>query len=372
MTATSTLDRRNLLIDCDIHPGMDGVRELFPFLSRRWTNHLETYGAHQRQVFANTLTYPRMSKDTARADAWPPSGKPPGADLDFMRQQHLDPMNVAYGVLQPLRPGAASVTDPGLAAALAKALNDWQAETWFAREPRLRGSIVVPHEDPKAALAEIERRVGAPEFLQIALPPRSIEPLGRQRFWPIYEAAEASGLPICMHVSGVGGHAITGGGWPSFYIEDHNANVAAIQASLISLIFEGVIRRFPKLRFVLVEGGMAWSLTLGARLDRLAERFRDELPVLGERPSVQIREAFYFTTQPSEEPPRREMLVRLMREAGPDRIMFASDYPHWDYDDPAFSVPSQMTRPEREAILYDNAASLYGLPARTRALVDAG
>lgn len=363
MTSAPVTGGRPRLIDCDIHPGLDGIGALFPYLSQRWIRHLETYGAHMRQVFENALSYPRVAKDTARHDAWPPNGKPPGADLDFMRLQHLDAMNVAYGFLQPLRPGVASITDPDLGAALARAVNDWQAEFWMAREPRLRASIVVPHENPTVALAEIERCAANPGFRQIALPPKSIEPLGRRRFWPIYEAAEALGLPICLHVSGVAGHAITGAGWPSYYIEDHNANVAAIQTSLISLIFEGVTRRFPNLRVTLVEGGMAWSLSLGARLDRLADRFRDELPELGDRPSEHVRQSFYFTTQPSEEPPRRQMLVRLMREVGIDRIMFASDYPHWDTDDPDFSVPSLLTAEEREAILYGNAAQLYGLPA---------
>ena len=49
---------------------------------------------------------------------------------------------------------------------------------------------------------------------------RTSEPLGNRRYWPIYAAAERHGLPIGLHVFGSGGHAYTGTGWPSYYVEE--------------------------------------------------------------------------------------------------------------------------------------------------------
>jgi len=348
-------------IDCDIHPGMVSLAELFPHLEGRWVDHLQAYGVHLRQTFANTMTYPRLARDTARSDAWPPGGKPPGSDLDFLREQHLDAQNIAYGILQPLRPGVASERNLSFAAALARAVNSWQVEKWFKPEPRLKGSIVVAPDDADAAIAEIEHWAGHPGFVQVALPPKSLEPLGRKRYWPIFEAAAKAGLPIGIHVSGVAGHAITASGWPSFYAEDHNSNIAAIQATAISLIFEGVTTRWPDLRFVLIEGGLGWSTALAARLDRTWVRFSSELAHLIEAPSIHLKRSFHFTTQPIEEPDRKGMLTEMLREVGIERILFASDYPHWDYDDPRYAIPGDLTSVERQAILRNNAAALYGL-----------
>lgn len=348
-------------IDCDIHPGMTSLAELKPFLAQKWQVHLDTYGPSTRQTFHGATTYPRMAHDTARADAWPPSGKPPGADLDFMREQHLDAHDVAYGILQPLRPGAASERNPDFGIALCHALNAWQLARWCEPEPRLRGSIVVPVDDTAAAVAEIGRWAGHPAFVQVTLPPKSPEPLGRRRYWPIYEAAAAAGLPIGMHVSGVSGSAISAGGWPSYYVEDHNANVHAMQATVTSLIFEGVTTRWPGLRFVLIEGGVGWAPVLGHRLDHVWSRFRTELPHLTETPSRHLRRNFAFTTQPIEEPPTQDMLVALLRDVGTERILYSSDYPHWDYDDPRYALPGKLDAGERRAILRDNAAALFGL-----------
>ena len=47
-------------------------------------------------------SYPRFHRNAARTDAWPPSGRPPGTDLDFMRRQLLDAWNMDYGILNPL------------------------------------------------------------------------------------------------------------------------------------------------------------------------------------------------------------------------------------------------------------------------------
>jgi hypothetical protein len=58
-----------------------------------------------------------------------------------------------------------------------------------------------------AAVAEIERCGADPRYSQIMLPPKSLEPLGRRKYWPIYEAAQAYDLPIALHVGGVNGYS---------------------------------------------------------------------------------------------------------------------------------------------------------------------
>jgi predicted TIM-barrel fold metal-dependent hydrolase len=78
-------------------------------------------------------------------------------------------------------------------------------------------------------------------------------------------------------------------------------------------------------------------------------------------PSHYVKEHIWFTTQPVEEPERDEHLRDTLNWIGWDRIMFATDYPHWDYDDPASAFKIRMTEQERSMIYRENACSLYGL-----------
>jgi predicted TIM-barrel fold metal-dependent hydrolase len=136
-----------------------------------------------------------------------------------------------------------------------------------SREKRLRASIQVPFEDASAAVAEIDKRAGDPNFAQIQLTSRSTEPLGRPRYWPIFEAAAHHNLTIGLHIGGEAGHGPTAGGWPSFYIEDHHGLTHSMQCQATSMILEGVFERFPNLRMLMIEGGFAWGPPLAWRLD---------------------------------------------------------------------------------------------------------
>jgi predicted TIM-barrel fold metal-dependent hydrolase len=347
------------IIDCDIHPTTRNRSELHPWLPERWRKHLAEYGAQARLPFSTGTQYPKAAPATARRDAWPPAGGPPGSDLAFMQTQLLDPNDTAVGILSPLH-GSARNTD--LDAALCTAVNEWQIEQWVNPEPRLRASVTVAHEDPDLAVEEIARRAGDARFVQILLPSKTNEPLGRKRYWPIFAAAQSAGLPIGVHVNSVGGgYASTGSGWPSYYLQDHHINVHSFQAQVASLALEGVFERFPRLRMVMIEGGFAWLPALCWRLDRHWARMRDEVPECKRPPSEYIREQLWFTTQPVEEPEQPEHLRDTLNWIGWDRLMFATDYPHWDYDDPAAAFKIAMTEQERAMIFRENACAVYGL-----------
>ena len=72
----------------------------------------------------------------------------------------------------------------------------------------------------------------------------------------------------------------------------------------------------------------------------------------------------WFTTQPIEEPDDPQHLVWAIEHAGlQDRLLFATDYPHWDFDSPKQALPRVMDASLRRSILHENALELYGLPA---------
>jgi predicted TIM-barrel fold metal-dependent hydrolase len=74
-----------------------------------------------------------------------------------------------------------------------------------------------------------------------------------------------------------------------------------------------------------------------------------------------VREHFWFTTQPIEEPENAADLAEIMEWVGYDRLMFSTDYPHWDFDDPHRAFKVQLSEQQRAQMFRDNAKALYAL-----------
>jgi len=360
-TSASKGKVKQAIADCDIHPSPKSLKiEIYPYLSKRWRSYLESYGFIYRQGFPNGPAFPKGQPDAARRDAYPPNGGRPGSDLEFMREQHLDPNNVQLGILNPLKSGQ-GLQNSDFAEAYCRAVNEWQIAEWTSKESRLKASLMVPFEDAKASVAEIDHWAGNPHFVQVLLLSRTIEPLGQRRYWPIYEAACRANLPVAVHAFGYGGTPVTGGGWPSFYIEEMVGHAENTQSLLTSMVIEGVFERFPTLKVILVEAGFAWLPALKWRLDKLWHRMRDEIPHVTRPPSELIQEHVWLTTQPMEEPEPREHLLDTIEWIGWDKLLFATDYPHWDFDDPARALPLKLSKERRENFFLGNALDLYGL-----------
>ena len=75
-----------------------------------------------------------------------------------------------------------------------------------------------------------------------------------------------------------------------------------------------------------------------------------------------MREHIWFTTQPIEEPDDPQHLADVIARFGWDRLMFSTDYPHWDFDDPQHVFRFKASDADKARVLRDNAKALYGLP----------
>ena len=346
------------IIDCDIHP-KSSLDDLRPYLSNRWWNYLQTYGQRQRHGYVKGFPYPKSQPLACRRDAWPPGGGLPASDLDFMREQHLDLYGIEWGVMNPLSPSGQGEQNDELSAAMAFAANEYQLEGWNKRDPRLKASVIIPYENTEFACAEIRKRAGDRRFAHVLFLSRTSELLGKRRYWPIFESAVEAGFPVGIHVFGYSGRPMSNTGWPSFYIEEITEHSASLQASVASLIIEGVFERYPELKIVLIEAGFAWIPALGWRLDQNWKRMKDEVPHLRRAPSEYLREHFWASTQPMEESEDPDHVIEVMDWIGWDKILFASDYPHWDFDDPFRALPPGLTEEQRNKIYAGNARALY-------------
>jgi predicted TIM-barrel fold metal-dependent hydrolase len=351
-------------VDCDIHPVQRTPKDLHPYLSAQWREHSETFGAHLCQGLIGQLPFPRMMAAGMRADAYPSNGGPPGSDLELMQRQHLDLNGCEIGMLIVLSRAGMDERNLVFGAALAHAANDWQLHEWVAKDNRLKAAIVVPQEHPEFAVREIDARAAEHEaFRQVIISPRSSEPLGRRKYWPIYEAVARNNLVLGLHPAGSsGGHATSGTGWGTYYMQEHYGFGTGMVGNVVSLIIEGVFEQFPALKVAMIESGFSWAPSLGWRMDKQWERNRKETPHLKRPPSEYLREHFWFCTQPMEEPEKPEHLQDVLGWIGWDKLMYSSDYPHWDYDDPRVALNFPMTLAQRAGVLRDNARALYRLP----------
>ncbi len=360
--------RAHALIDCDVHNAVppDSLEALGPYLSGRWLRYLDLVGA--RSLGEDVLIRARPA--TSRSDAWPPNGKTPGEDPDFVRRQLLDAYGIDCAILNNMsgnwQPFIGGNQPAELAVELMRALNDWAAQAWLADDRRWRSSICVPFEQPAAAAVEIARRREGPEaerWVQVLLSDRTEKPIGNPVYWPMLEAAAHYGIPIAFHPGGRGMNPITGCGWPSFYYEDHVGYPQAAFSHLASLVFEGAFDRWPDLKVVMVEGGYSWAVPFAWRLDSSWRLLRDEVPHVERPPSEYLRDRVWFTTQPIEEPERPQWFVSMYRQlerAGlGERLMFSSDYPHWDFDGPDTAIPRGLGDEPRRRIFAGNASALY-------------
>lgn len=345
---------RTAILDADIHPAIP-AGQLAARMPEPWRTRFTTFGT---RVAPPPAMYPRVRNGGMRLDAYPPNGIP-GSDLQLLRDQVLDAFGIGYGVLIPLQGHSYGAEQPEFAHALCHALNETIREEFLDKEPRLVSSICIPHETPELAIAEIERYAEDPRFVQVLFPGGAETYLGHQKYLPIYRAAARAGLPVAIHLGGIEQHRADG--WPSFYLEHHCWFGNAMAMAAANFITEGVFEEVPDLQVVLVEGGIAWAGPLLWSMDQAYSLLRNDVPKLHKKPSEYFREHFWFSTQPIEEPSDDEHLAWALEHTGMvDRIMFATDYPHWDFDSPDTALRA-LPKNLRQQIMSENPYQLYRL-----------
>jgi predicted TIM-barrel fold metal-dependent hydrolase len=352
------------IVDCDVHPTIPaGLGTLAEYMPRAWRARM---GIGKKVAYAEvqlpTLTMYVNTAGAVREDAMT-STMPPASDPAFVAAQLLDQHDISRAVLTTNQMvGLGGLPDPDVAAAIAAAHNEWLHEHWLQFDPRYRGNLVVAPQDPALAAREIDRMADRGGFVSVFVPLFNLA-MGERHFYPIYEAAQRHGLPVSTHPSGTEGEYSRGPSMampPTYYLEWHSLLGQAQQSNVASLICQGVFERFPELNVVLVEGGFAWAAELMWGLDRNWKGLRDEVPWLRRAPSEYLVEHIRFTSQPFIEPARREQVGQILDMVVAERtLLFSSDYPHWDFDDPHRALVG-VDADLRRAICVDNPWRVFG------------
>jgi uncharacterized protein len=357
------------VVDCDIHHDWPSDEALIPYLSSGWREYvlgptrvgLPPLPVAPKQLCANP------AGSTNRPDATPPGGGFAASDYDFLCAQLLDPFRIERGVLTygqgNINVGA--IPHPHFATDVARAANDWSIENWLSREDdRLYGGVLVATQIPEQAAAEI-RRVGAhPRMCEVVLVVSGLgKPFGHPAYDPVFRAAAELDLPIAIHIGGAAeplqGMSVMGSGLPSYYFEVHTQSAQAMMSNLMSLIVQGVFEKYPALRVLLVECGLAWVPWLLWSMDSSYKGIRRETPWLKKLPSEYFYERVRITTQPLDGGPDNELIDLLKMFHADEILCFSSDYPHWDGDE-LDHVARRLPEAWHPKIFRENARKLYG------------
>jgi uncharacterized protein len=345
------------VVDCDVHPILESSSQLLPYLDEYW---------HDQLVAAMTPSYepnyhPRNSAIAQQPEARVDGNGRAATSVENLVADVFEDGFTDYAILNCLY-ATQQIHQPRREQAHARALNEWIANEWLAKDSRLRASIIVPQGTPEAAAAEIDYWANDKRFVQVMLLGQSELLYGRQINWPIWEAAERAGLPVAIHIGGVFRQAPTSVGWPATHLEWYTGQTANLEAQISSIVSEGVLQKFPGTKVVVSELGFNWLPAYMWKFDKLWKSYRPDIPWVDRAPSELIREHFKFTTSPSDGAELPGQLDKTIDRMGSDRLLvYSSDYPHRHASGPRDIEAGTNDQALLDRIYRQNAAELYNL-----------
>jgi len=246
--------------------------------------------------------------------------------------------------------------------ALARAYNRWLCEEVLAQEPRIRSSLYLPMNDPEAAYKVVQEFGDNKGVIGFTVCTARHKQLYDNAYMKTYAAVEERGMPLCFH-SQFGGANDQSLNLCNRFMAAHALGFSWFNIlHCTNWICNGLPERFPKLKTVWIESGLAWIPFLMQRLDNEWMMRSSEVPLLKRKPSDYMRE-MYFSTQPMEMVENRKALELTFEMMNAEtQLMYASDYPHWDMDLPStiYDLPFLSEQAKRN-ILGGNAKRVFNL-----------
>ena len=305
VTETAIATDRIPVIDVDVHPSVPITSDIIKGrLSVRDRDYLDLVGL--RNV-STERTIPPQRKFTHRLDAVDPSGRT-GVVPEFTRGQLLDEFDMSGAVLGDAGALALSHGNSNFPVFVGEELCGLKRRPRRALDRHRRPLLPLINvlvEQPEWAAAEIHRVRQTPagdRYPGILLEPRSENPIGNPKYWPIFEACEDEGIAVAFHVSP--GRRMTPSGNISYYYEWHCQFTLRAYTVVSSMIFEGVFDRFPGLKVALIEVGMYWAVPFSWRLDHSWKLHREEVPHL-QRKSLGLLRGALLLLDPAHRGARR-------------------------------------------------------------------
>jgi 2,3-dihydroxybenzoate decarboxylase len=223
--------------------------------------------------------------------------------------------------------------------------------------------IAIAPQDPTAAAKEIERGVTQLGMKSVIINSHTQgEYLSDPKFWDIFAAAEAHGVPIYLHPNSMPRNMIESfqecgldGAIYGFGVE---TGMHALR-----IMTAGVFDRFPKLQMII--GHMGEALPFWAyRLDYMhratvaSNRYPSVKPIQC-KPSEYLRENFYITNSGVAWEPAIKFTQSVV---GVDRVLYAMDYPYqYAPEEVTMMDNMQMSDEDKKKFFQANAEKVFGI-----------
>lgn len=278
-----------------------------------------------------------------------------------VRLKDMDRMGIDIQAVSPAPNQYFYWTEPELGRQLARKINDRLAEIVGKWPDRFVGLGTVPMQNAEMAVAELERCVKTLGLRGIEMNTNvnglnlTDERLGLDK---LFARAQELDIVIFLHPGGFS-HADR---LTNHYFNNVIGNPLETTVAVSHLIFDGVLDRYPKLKFVAPHAGGYLAFYHG-RIDH-AHRARSDcrLVIPKKKPSSYLRK-FYFDTITHD----RSMLRTLIDTYGADHVLLGTDYPYdMGVEDPVGFIDGvpKLARADKDRIMGQTAAKLLKIKRR--------
>ena len=185
-------------------------------------------------------------------------------------------------------------------------------------------------------------------------------PVHANVYMRLYRAIEERGLPLSFHAIYHQQERMFEG--MNKFLSVHALGFIFYNlVHITNMVVNGIPERFPNLKLLWIESGLAWIPFLMQRLDNEYMMRSSEAPLLKRLPSEYMRE-MYYTTQPIENHDLAALELTMKMINAETQLLFSSDYPHWDFNLPStiWDLPF-LSEEAKRRILGQNAYELFRL-----------
>jgi aminocarboxymuconate-semialdehyde decarboxylase len=207
--------------------------------------------------------------------------------------------------------------EPAHGAEVARFLNDHIAAAVNEFPLRFVGLGTVPMQDPKLAIAELERcKSNGFAGVEIGTNVNQLN-LGEPQFLEFFSACAQLGMAVFVHPWDMMGEKDMQKYWLPWLV----GMPAECSRAICSLIFSGTLERLPQLRILFAHGGGAFPATIG----RIEHGFNVRPDLFTDNPHNPRRylSRMYFDSL-VHSPAKLDYLIKLV---GADQVALGSDYP---------------------------------------------
>jgi predicted TIM-barrel fold metal-dependent hydrolase len=251
---------------------------------------------------------------------------------------------------------------PALAAAIARAYNNWLYDFCTTDPKRLKGVAMISLHDTTEAVKEARRAVTKLGFVGVFARPEPLRSLAwHSRYYDaLWAELEELGIPIGFHSAAASGEVSQAGDrfGDNLLLRHICDHMMENMLAMVDVICGGVLERHPRLKIAFLECYCGWVSSWLHRMDNAMEKGR--YPLISKlKPSEYFRRQCWISTESEKELP---MILQLL---GDDNIIYSTDYPHGDSEFPhaveEFLEVEGVPVESRKKILWDNCARLYNL-----------